>query len=64
MIFLKGEMYFVRKSTHLEKSIFIQEWLTKNMWSIGKHICIFNNKFQNISLKKTFIRNNENDSNM
>jgi hypothetical protein len=61
MINFQSEMYFVTKSTHFEKSIFIQEWLTQNMWSIGKPICIFKNKLQTISLKNTFIWNIEND---
>jgi hypothetical protein len=41
------------ESTHFEIFIFILEWLTQNMWSIGATICIFNNKLQNISCKKT-----------
>jgi hypothetical protein len=40
--------------THFEIFIFIQKWLTKNMWYIGATICIFNNKLQKISLKNSF----------
>jgi hypothetical protein len=47
------------KSTHFERFIFIQQWLTQNMWSIGPTISILNNKLQKISSKNTFIRNNE-----
>jgi hypothetical protein len=32
------------KFTHFEIFIFIQQWLTQNMWSIGATICTFNNK--------------------
>jgi len=32
------------KSTHFERFIFIQQWLTQNMWSIGPTISILNNK--------------------
>ncbi len=45
--------------THLEKFIFIQQWLIENMWSIRATICIFNNKLQKISLKKNFIWKSE-----
>jgi hypothetical protein len=45
--------------THFEKFIFIQQWLTQNMWSIGATICIFNKKLQNISFKNSFIWKNE-----
>jgi hypothetical protein len=48
-----------RRITHFEKFIFIKKWLSKNVWSIGATICIFNNKLQNISLKKKFIWKNE-----
>jgi hypothetical protein len=41
--------------THFEIFIYIQQWLTKNMWSIGSTMCIFNNKFQKISFKNSFI---------
>ncbi len=43
----------------LLKIIFIQKWLTKNIWSIGVAICIFNNKLQNISFKNSFIWKSE-----
>jgi len=45
--------------THFEKFIFIQQWLTQNMWSIGVTICIFNNNLENISFKNSFIWKNE-----
>jgi hypothetical protein len=48
------------KFAHFEKFIFIQQWLTQNMWYIGATICIFNNKLQKISFKNSFIRKNEN----
>jgi hypothetical protein len=44
------------KSTHFEKTIFIQQWLTQNMWNIKATICIFNNKLQKISFKNSFIQ--------
>jgi predicted phosphoadenosine phosphosulfate sulfurtransferase len=47
------------KCTHLEKFIFIQQWLTQNMWCIGATICIFYNKLWNISFKNPFIWKNE-----
>jgi len=46
------------KFTHFEIFIFIQQWLTQNMWSIGATICL-DNKLQKISSKNTFIWNNE-----
>jgi hypothetical protein len=48
-------MQNLEKFTHFEKFIFIQQWLTQNMWSIGTTICIFNNKLQKISFKNSFI---------
>jgi hypothetical protein len=39
---------------HFEKFIFIQQWLTQNMWSIGATICIFNNKLQKIFIQIFF----------
>jgi hypothetical protein len=47
------------KSTHFEKFIFIQKWLTQNMLYIGATICIFNNKLQKISFKNSFIGKSE-----
>jgi hypothetical protein len=47
------------KFTHIEKFIFIQQWLTQNMWSIGATMCIFYNKLQKISFKKKFIWKSE-----
>jgi hypothetical protein len=32
--------------THFEKFIFVQQWLTQNMWSIEATIFIFNKKLQ------------------
>ncbi len=55
MINFQFEMQNLAKSTHFEKSIFIQQWLTQNMWYIGATICIFNNKLQNISFQNSFI---------
>jgi hypothetical protein len=48
-------MHNLAKFIHFEKFIFLQQWLTQNMWSIGATICIFNNKLQKISLKNSFI---------
>jgi hypothetical protein len=33
------------KFAHFEKFIFIQQWLTQNMWYIEANIWIFNNEF-------------------
>jgi hypothetical protein len=52
MINFQIEMQNLAEFTHFEKSIFIQQWLTQNMWSIGATICIFNNNLQNISFRK------------
>ncbi len=43
------------KIIHFEELIYIQQWLTQNIWYIGGTICIFNNKLQKISLKNSFI---------
>jgi hypothetical protein len=59
MINFQDEMQNLVEFTHFEKFIFIQKWLTQNMWSIGATICIFNNKLQKISFKKKFIWKNE-----
>jgi hypothetical protein len=59
MINLQDEMQNMAKFTHFEKFIFIQQWLTQNMWSIGPIIGIFDNKLQNISFKNSFIWKNE-----
>jgi hypothetical protein len=59
MINFQDEMNNLAKFTHFENFIFIQQWLTQNMWSIGAIICIFNNKLQNISFKNYFIWKNE-----
>ncbi len=55
MVKFQDEMQNLTKFTHFEKIVFIQQWLTQNMWSIGATICIFNNKLQKVSLKKNFI---------
>ncbi len=47
------------KFTHFEKFIFTQQWLTQNMWYIREIIFNFNNKFQNISFKNSFIPKSE-----
>jgi len=59
MINFQDETQNLTKFTHFEKFIFIQQWLTQNMWSIGAIVCIFNNKLQKISLKKNFIWKSE-----
>jgi hypothetical protein len=51
----QDEMKNLVNFTYFEKIIFIQQWLTKNMWSIGEIICIFNNKLQQISFKNSFM---------
>jgi len=45
--------------TNFEIFIFIQQWLTQSMWSIGASICIFNNKLQEISFKNSFMWKSE-----
>jgi hypothetical protein len=40
----QDETQNLAKHTHFEKFIFIQQWLTQNMWYIGAIICIFNIK--------------------
>jgi hypothetical protein len=47
------------KFTHFEKLIFIQKWLTQNMWSIGATICIFNDTLKKTSFKNSFIWKSE-----
>jgi hypothetical protein len=42
------------KSTHFEIFLFIQQWLTQNLWYIGATICIFNKKFEKKLTKKFF----------
>jgi len=42
------------KFTHFEKFIFIQQWLTQNMWSIGATICIFNKQVAKDFIQKFF----------
>ncbi len=59
MIKFQNETQNLAKFTHFEKIIFIQQWLTQNMLSIGATICIFNNKLQKISFKNSFIWKNE-----
>jgi hypothetical protein len=59
MLSPKNEMQNLTKFTHFEKFIFIQKWLTQNMWYIGATICISNNKLQKISLKNYFIWKSE-----
>jgi hypothetical protein len=59
MIKFHDEMQILANFTHFEKVIFIQQWLTQNMWAIGATICICNNKLQKISFKKKFIWKNE-----
>jgi hypothetical protein len=52
---LQDEMQNWIEFTNFEIFIFIQQWLTQNMWSIREKICIFNNKLQKISLKNIYI---------
>jgi len=59
MINFQDEMQNLTKFTHFEKFIFIQQWLTQNMWSIGATMCIFSNKLQKISFKNSFIWKSE-----
>jgi len=54
MINVQSETQNLAKSTHFEKIIFIQQWLTKNMCSIGANTCIFNNIAKDF-IKKKFI---------
>jgi hypothetical protein len=49
------------QNLHFENFIFIQQWLTQNMWYIGATICIFNKKLQNISLVNLLMWKNEKD---
>jgi hypothetical protein len=49
MMKFQNEMYILANFTHFENFIFIQQWLTEDMWSIGATICIFDNKLQKIS---------------
>jgi len=59
MIYFQDYTQNLANFTHIEKLIFIQQWLTQNMWSMGENICIFNNKLQKISFKKNFIWKSE-----
>ncbi len=59
MINFQNEMQNLAEFTHFEKFIFIQQWLTQNMRSIGATTCIFNNKLQKISFKNSFIWKSE-----
>ncbi len=47
------------KSTHFEIFLFIQQWLTQNLWYIEATICILNKQFQKNSLKNSFIQKSE-----
>jgi hypothetical protein len=47
------------KSTHIEDFMFIQQWLTKNMWSIRKLYVFFIATCKNNSFKNSFIWKNE-----
>jgi pantothenate kinase len=59
LINFQNEMKNLAKFTHFDIFIFIQQWLTQNIWSIGAIICIFSNKLQNISFKNSFIWKSE-----
>jgi hypothetical protein len=52
MVIFKDETQNFANFTYFEKIIFIQQWLTQNMWYIEKITCIFNNKLKKKSLKK------------
>ncbi len=39
IINFQNEMQNLTKFTHFENFIFIQQWLTQNMWSIGATTC-------------------------
>jgi hypothetical protein len=54
----QDKMQNLAKYAFFEKLIFIQQWLTKNMWTIGATISIFNTKLQMISFKNSFISKN------
>jgi hypothetical protein len=45
-------MWNLPNLAHFEKFIFIQQWLTQNMWSIETIICIFNKKNTKHSIQK------------
>jgi hypothetical protein len=49
----------ISEFTHFEKFIFIQQWLTKNMWSIEATIFNFDKRLQKNSFKNSFIWKNE-----
>jgi hypothetical protein len=61
MIIFQNEILNLEKIAHFEIFIFIQQWLTQNMWYIGATICIFKYKLQKTPLKFSFIWKNEND---
>jgi hypothetical protein len=61
MINFQDEMQNLAKFTHFEIFIFIQQWLTQNMWSIGATIGIFNNKLQKIHSKILSVEKMKND---
>jgi len=50
----QGEIQNLIKFTHFEKFLFIQKWLTKNMWSIGATICFFYKKVAKDFIQKFF----------
>jgi len=56
-----NEMQNQAKLTHFEKLIFIQQWVTQNMWYIKAIIRIFNNKLQKISFNYSFIWKSKKD---
>jgi len=61
MIIFQHETQNLTKYIGFEKSKFIQQWLTKNVWYGEEIVCIFNNKLQKILFKKHFIWKNEKD---
>jgi hypothetical protein len=61
MINFQDDMQNLVEFTHFEKFIFIQQWLTQNMWPIGATMCLFSNKLQKISLKKNSYEKVKND---
>ncbi len=59
MINFQDKMQNLVEFTHFVKFIFIQQWLTQNMWFNAVTIGILNSKLQKISFKKNFIWKNE-----
>jgi len=54
MIKFQDEMQNLTKFTHFEKFIFVQQWLTQNVWLIGAAICIFDKQVEKYFIQKNF----------